>query len=98
MPATVAAVHDAQPERGAGPADTCGGVCSASLKERGCVKEMVGWTCRLWVVGSCGRARVAAGAGVKAGCRPSRRGRGLDAGDERRRLELRSSRAPRPRP
>jgi hypothetical protein len=30
-------------------------------------KEMVGWTCRLWVVGVCVRAGVVDVAGVKAG-------------------------------
>jgi hypothetical protein len=61
---------------------------SASLKEWGRVKKVVGSTCRLRAVGPVWGARVAAGAGVKAGRRPPV-GRGLDAGEERRRLEPR---------
>jgi hypothetical protein len=50
---------------------------SASLKERGRVKAMVGWMCRLWVFGACARARVVGVAGVKVGRRPPRRGLAL---------------------
>ena len=43
---------------------------SASLKEWGRVKEMVGSKCRLRAMGGCVRAGVVGGAGVKAGRRP----------------------------
>jgi hypothetical protein len=65
------------------------GARSASLKEWGRVKEVVGSTSRLRAVGPVWGARVAPGAGVEAGRRPRPVGLGLDAGEERRRLEFR---------
>jgi hypothetical protein len=50
---------------------------SASLKEWGRVKEMVGSACRLRGGGACVRARVVGVAGVKAGRRPPPRGLAL---------------------
>jgi hypothetical protein len=53
------------------------GARSASLKEWGRVKVMVGGTCRLSVAGVCVRAGVVGVAGVKVGRRPPRRGLAL---------------------